>query len=200
MGINLTSFAKILKCAGTEDSVKISANDVGADVADFIFENSTADRVAHFQLKLMDIDSDHMGVPENAEYAAVINMPSNEYRRIFTDLSVIGDTITVEATKQMVSFYVKGDIGKGSLSIQQSDGADDDKNPITINVQEPVKMTFPGRYLTMFTKAVPISNNVTLCLQADNPLAVEFALPDEHGYVRYFLAPKIDESEEQAED
>eukprot|EP00171_Calliarthron_tuberculosum_P019653 IDg19653t1 len=67
MGINLTSFSKILKCAGPNDSVKVSAPDDGADVADFVFESESSDRTANFQLKLMDIDSEHMGVPEDTE-------------------------------------------------------------------------------------------------------------------------------------
>lgn len=197
LGINLSSFSKILKCAGNNDSLKITADDDGADAAEFIFENTSADRVAHFQLKLMDIDSEHMGVPDNTDYEAVINMPSAEYRRIFTDLSVIGDTISIECSKQSACFSVEGDIGTGSLNIQQSDAADDEKNAVTITVQEPVKMTFPGRYLNLFAKAVPISEQVTLCLSASSPLAVEFALPEENGYVRFFLAPKIDEGEEE---
>lgn len=196
MGINLTSFSKVLRCAGNEDSVKIVADDSGADVAEFIFENASADRVAHFELKLMDIDSENMNVPDDSDYQAVINIPSAEYRRIFNDLSIIGDTISIEATKNNACFSVEGDIGNGSLNIQQSDSADD-KNPVTISVNDPVKMTFPGKYLNMFTKAVPVSDSVTLCVQDGNPLAVEFSLPEELGFVRYFLAPKIDQEDEE---
>jgi len=62
MGINIGSFAKIMRCAGTEDSVKIVADDSGPDCAEFIFENTGTDRVAHFELKLMDIDQDTTNV------------------------------------------------------------------------------------------------------------------------------------------
>lgn len=194
MGINLTSFSKILRCAGSKDSVKIVADDAGADCAEFMFENETLDRIAHFELKLMDIDTEHLGIPENSDYQAIVNMPSTEYRRIFNDLSVIGDTISIELTKNSACFSVEGDIGSGSLNISQTEAADE-KDAITINVKEPVKMTFPGKYLNMFTKAVPMSETVTLCIQDGNPLAIEFSLPDENGFVRYFLAPKIDSEE-----
>lgn len=195
LGINMANICKVLKCAQNDDSVKIQADDEGADSAEFMFENSAGDRVAHFQLKLMDIDSEHMDVPED-EYQAVIQMPSSEYRRIFTDLSVIGETVTIEACKQSVSFTVEGDIGEGSLNVTQSDAADDSKEAVSISVKEPIKMTFPGRYLVMFTKAVPVSKQVSLCLQEGRPLAVEFTLPEEHGYVRYYLAPKLDDEED----
>lgn len=198
LGINLSSFSKILKCADSNDSVKIVADDSGADSAEFIFENETADRVAHFELKLMDIDSDHLSIPENSDYQAIINMPTAEYRRIFSDLSIIGDTISIELTKNNACFSVTGDIGSGSLNLAQTEAADD-KPAVTINVKEPVKMTFPGKYLNTFTKAVPISDTVTLCVQDGNPLAIEFALPDEMGFVRYFLAPKIDQDDDEEE-
>lgn len=39
----------------------------------------------------MDIDSEHLGIPE-AEYHAIVKMPSSEFARICKDLSTIGDT------------------------------------------------------------------------------------------------------------
>jgi len=39
----------------------------------------------------MDIDSEHLGIPE-AEYHAIVKMPSTEFARICRDLSSIGDT------------------------------------------------------------------------------------------------------------
>lgn len=42
----------------------------------------------------MDIDSEHLGIPET-EYEALVRMPSAEFARICKDLSTIGDTGTV---------------------------------------------------------------------------------------------------------
>lgn len=180
LGINIENFCKVLKCAQNDDSVKITADDEGADCAEFMFENQAGDRVAHFQLKLMDIDSEHMNVPED-EYHAVVNMPTSEYKRVFTDLSVIGDTVTIEASKQSVCFSVEGDIGVGALNVHQSDAVDD-KDAVSISVAEPIRMTFPGQYLVNFTKACAVSSQVSLCMQEGRPMAVEFTLPEEHGY------------------
>lgn len=200
LGINLPNLAKILKCAGNEDSVKITANDEGADTAEFIFESAGGDRISQFELKLMDIDADHLGVPEDDRYSAVIRMPTGEYRRIFSDLATIGDMVEIDVSKQSATFSVEGTIGKGSLTIQQSDAADEDDNAVTITVEEPTKMTFPGSYLTSFAKAVPMSSKVVMGLHPDMPLAVEFTLPNEDGYVRYFVAPTMEEEEEEGGD
>ena len=62
-----------------------------------------------------------------------------------------------------------------------------------------MELTFALRYLNFFTKATPLSSSVTLSMSKDVPLVVEYRIGD-MGYIRYYLAPKIeDEDEEPAE-
>ena len=70
-----------------------------------------------FDLKLMDIDSEHLGIPET-EYSATIRMPASEYSRIVRDLSSIGDTVTISATKEGVKFSTQGDVGTANITIR----------------------------------------------------------------------------------
>lgn len=192
LGIHLANFAKVLRCAGNDDSLKITADDDSPDCAEFMFESAKGDRVAHFQLKLMDIDCEQVAVPE-PEYTTVVTMPSAEYRRICTDLAVLGENVTIEVNKNSACFSVDGDIGVGALTINQTSAVDEkEEDAVTIDCQEPVKMTFPGQYLLSYTKAGAVSPVVSLFLRDMLPLGVEFNLPDEHGYVRFYLAPKVD--------
>ena len=54
-------------------------------------DGAAQDKIADFEMKLMDIDSEHLGIPD-AEYHSIVRMPSNEFSRICKDLSTIGDT------------------------------------------------------------------------------------------------------------
>jgi proliferating cell nuclear antigen len=63
LGLNLGGVAKILKCAANDDQITIKADDDG-DTVNFVFEGKDGDRVSDFELKLMDIDSEHLGIPE----------------------------------------------------------------------------------------------------------------------------------------
>ena len=92
LGLNLANLSMILKCAGNDDPVTMKAED-GGDNATFMFESPGQDRISEFEMKLMDIDSEHLGIPEQ-EYKCVIKMPSSEFQRICRDLSVLGDTCT----------------------------------------------------------------------------------------------------------
>jgi len=195
LGINFASLGKILKCMGSKDHLSIRAEDEG-DSALFVFESEDSNRISNFKLKLMEIDQEQLGIPDT-EYKAVIRMPSSEFQRICRDLSAIGDTVTISATKEGAKFSVAGDIGGGDMTLRQSDnqGVDgDESEKVMIELEEPVQQTFALRYLNNFTKATALSKTVTLSLGPDVPLVTEYKM-DNLGSVRYYLAPKIDDEE-----
>jgi proliferating cell nuclear antigen len=60
LGINLTTMAKILKCAGNDDVLTLKAEDSG-DTLTFMFESQKQDKVRYLQFnqtKLIKICSD----------------------------------------------------------------------------------------------------------------------------------------------
>jgi len=190
LGINLASMSKILKCAGNDDSLTLKAADE-ADSIQFLFESPKHDKISDFDLKLMEIESDALGIPET-EYKAVVNMPSTELQRICRDLSVLGDTVKIAVTKEGVKFSVTGELGTGNITCRQGEGAVDDTEAVTIKLDEAVTLAFALRYLNFFTKATSLANDVTLSLSPDVPLMVEYKM-EELGHIRFYLAPKIDE-------
>lgn len=69
------------------------------------------------------------------------------------------------------------------------------QDKVTVTMEEPVTLKFALRYLALFTKATPLGPVVTISMTPDNPVVVEYPI-DTFGYVRYYLAPKIDEADE----
>lgn len=65
-----------------------------------------------------------------------------------------------------------------------------------IEMTEPVSLTFALRYMNSFTRATPLSNTVTISLSSDLPVVVEYKIA-EMGYIRFYLAPKIEEDEDE---
>lgn len=90
LGINLTSLTKVLRAAQASDILTIKAEDA-PDVVNLVFESSEKDRISEYDLKLMDIDQEHLGIPET-DYAASITLPSAEFQRICRDLSNISES------------------------------------------------------------------------------------------------------------
>jgi proliferating cell nuclear antigen len=198
LGINLASMAKILKCAGNEDIITLKAQD-NEDNVTFMFESPKQTRVSHFALKLMDIDSEHLGIPDT-DYHCVVQMPALEFQRICREISIIGDTVKISASKEGVKFQVAGDMGTGNIVCKSNPSVDDEDDAVSVRCDEEVNLTFALRYLNFFAKATPLSGRVTLRMSPDVPLVTEYAIGDdgELGYIRFYLAPKIEEEEEDS--
>eukprot|EP00798_Chlamydomonas_sp_ICE-L_P027539 gene27539-8792_t len=163
-------FDKELNPACNDDIVTMRAEDDGDTLA-LVFESGKQDRVSDFDLKLMSIESAQLGIPDQ-DYSAECKMPSSEYMRICRDLASIGDSVVLSATKE---------------GIKEEDN-------ITVNLNEPVSLTFALRYLNNFSKATALSSHVKISLTKDLPIVVEYPI-ENMGHVRYFLAPKIEDEE-----
>ncbi|EKX38596.1 proliferating cell nuclear antigen [Guillardia theta CCMP2712] len=190
LGLNLASITKMLKCANNDDAITLKAEDQG-DTLTLMFESPNQDRISDFEIKLMDIDSEHLGIPDT-EYKATVKMSAAEFQRIMRDLSTIGDTVSISCTKEAVKFSVEGDIGQGNVIMRHNAAVDKEDEATIIELEEPVSLTFALRYLNLFTKATPLSSTVTLSMSPDVPLVTEYKVGD-MGNIRFFLAPKIDE-------
>eukprot|EP00842_Homolaphlyctis_polyrhiza_P004417 jgi/Hompol1/4977/HPOL_002314-RA len=192
LGISLVSLGKILKCAANDDTLTLRANE-NADVLSLTFESPNTDRISEFEIKLMDIDSEHLGIPDTV-YDAVIKMSSAEFQRICRDMSTLSESITIDCTKEGVRFSADGDIGSGSISLKSGMSVDDAEDTNTvIELQQACTHSFSLKYLSNFTKATPLAKQVTLNLSGEAPLLVEYKVND-IGYIRYYLAPKIDDA------
>jgi len=192
MGMNLDSMNKILKCASNEDIITVKAQDQ-ADTVTFVFEANNQEKVSDYEMKLMNLDQEHLGIPET-DYACVIKMPSGEFARVVRDLAQFGESVVISCTKEGVKFSAAGDIGVGNIKLAQTANVDKEEEAVTIEMQEPVNLTFASRYLQMFTKASCLAGQVSLSMSPDVPLVVEYNIAD-MGHIRYYLAPKIEDED-----
>ncbi|GBP46911.1 Proliferating cell nuclear antigen [Eumeta japonica] len=196
MGMNLNSVAKILKCAGDKDTVTMKAQD-NADTVTFVFESPNQEKVSDYEMKLMNLDLEHLGIPET-EYSCTIRMPSAEFARICRDLSQFGDSMVIACTKEGVKFSATGEIGSANIKLAQTASVDKEEEAVIIEMDEPVTLTFACQYLNYFTKATSLSPQVQLSMSADVPLVVEYRIQD-IGHIRYYLAPKIEDDDSYIE-
>jgi len=204
IGISMSALTKIVRTANNEDILTIKKDDDG-DSLGLVFEGSKTDRVAEYDMKLMDIDSEHLGIPDT-QYDAVVRMSSGEFARITRDLANVGDTVKIEVSKEGVGFSAEGEIGNAKLTLKQGSGsaavADDEEEedddgkpkskkrktggaagsssgeevvPVRIQLQQSVSLTFSLKYLSNFAKAAPLCKEVALHMSNEVPLLVSCA-------------------------
>jgi len=184
LGLSLGNWLKVIKCAENDDRVTLRTDNSGSTLT-FIFEGKSDEKVSEFQLNLLTIDSEHLGIPEQ-EYSAVITMSSSQFARICREMSQLSDTLIIDVDKQRVKFSVSGDAGEGAVTLKHKDTGND---KTIIEVAERVCMSFALRYLNLFNKAATLGELLYLSLSPDLPLVVHFEF--ELGEMKYFLAPKI---------
>jgi len=202
LGMNLGNLTKILKCANNDDQITLKSAD-DSDKMTLIFEAKNKSEMSEYQLKLMNLDCEYLGIPDTS-YSVNIKMPSSKFMRICRDLAQIGDSITISCTKEGVRFSATGDMGSGKVSVHQSASQDKKEETVSIQMTEPICLSFAVKYLNFFTKATPLSPQVCLSMAPDVPLVVEYNIVSQgeedeeiqHGHICYYLAPKIDEEAE----
>ncbi|ELK34489.1 Proliferating cell nuclear antigen [Myotis davidii] len=192
MGVNLTSMSKVLKYAGNEDIITLRAED-NANTLALVFEAPTQEKVSDYEMKLMDLDVEQLGIPEQ-EYSCVVKMSSGEFAHICRDLSHIGDAVVISCGKDGIKFSASGELGNGNIKLSQTSNVDKEEEAVAIEMNEVVQLTFVLRYLNFFTKTTSLSPTVTLSMSADVPLVVEYKIAD-MGHLKYYLNPKIKDEE-----
>jgi len=239
MGLNLLNLNKIFG-AFSGGNVTMQSDSDG-DIVKFIFEDEKSQKTQNFELRLMDIDVEPLGIPEQ-EYEATFTMPSNEFTKIVKDLLVIGDAVTIAVTKGDVMFKVEGDIGKADIVIKKDEklserkkkrktkkknkkknvkkenddeemeeevaveseseeessdnNSDSEPNMLELKVKEKIELQFAAAYLKKFCAAAPLSKTVSVSLSKDVPMVICYEIED-LGHIKYFLAPKIDDDDDE---
>lgn len=178
MGVQLNPLYRALKCMDPEDQLTLDA-DYKEDTLGIEINRDV--RSARFQLHLIDLDTDRLSIPEQ-EYEVNLTMTAVEFKKICTDLSHFGETITLGGMDDGFVFTVTGDSGEASINL---------KTPIEYSCYSEVFLNFPLRHLIGFTKATPLAEQVHLRLSVDSPLVVEYAFPE--GWIKFYLSPKIND-------
>lgn len=105
LGINLVSLTKVLRAAQSSDVLTLKAEDT-PDVVNLVFESPETDRISEYDIKLMDIDQDHLEIPDT-DYAATVEMPSAEFQRIVKNLNDLSES----GSSSALVFIILSDAG-----------------------------------------------------------------------------------------
>jgi proliferating cell nuclear antigen len=189
LGIQVANLWKLMKCGGNDDSITLKASSESSSL-NIKFENKKLKKSCDFNLNLITIDSEHLGIPETS-YGSSILMSSNEFNRIMKELYALSETVSIETSKNSVIFSVASEQINGSIKIDSNETNTQEELTV-IKVDEPVNLAFALRYLNMFTKATALTEQVHISLSAEYPLRVEYRL-SKLGSLKYYLAPRINE-------
>ena len=171
LGLNFKSLAMVLRGAKGQLTMKHNHSDT-LDVS-----VNKLDGTATYNLKLMDIDSEYLGLPDKPHEALCV-LSANTLAKVIKDLGDFSDTCTIHITEKF-HIDVQGDVGKVQWESEDA----------KCSVQQDVApLMFGTRYLSIFTKAAAVAQKVVVGVSENTPICLTYPL--EHGHIRYYLAPK----------
>ena len=108
-----------MKLADSSDSITLQA-DQDPSTLKIIFENEKTGRHTEFNLNLMQLQVEHLSIPET-EYSSLITINSSEFSKICKELLSLSDAITIQTSPNTVQLKVDGSAGSGFIRLSSND-------------------------------------------------------------------------------
>ncbi|CAG8705130.1 6472_t:CDS:2, partial [Cetraspora pellucida] len=130
-----------------------------------LYRGSDNYKETEYKIQLLNIDQEKLYI-SSTDYSIIIDIPSDELKRIFSDQNVIYETvkITVEQNKKIVKFTSLSNFNNECINIlKEKEGSFD--NEITIKAENDIDDLFSLKYLLLLTKASSLTHCVQICLE-----------------------------------
>lgn len=189
LGLSLVELSKLLKMASSDDTVKLKSDSENSFLT-IEFENAKSSKTSEFQLNLLTLDSESLGIPDT-EYPTTVKMSSSEFFKICKELTTVADTVQIEIKDEtLAKLSYTGKSGSGKINLKSCIG--DTEDSIIITCQEEVNSRFGLSYLNNFSKASSLSTVVEINLSLSYPMMIHYQIED-IGFMKFYLAPKMDD-------
>lgn len=179
-GVRIDEFSKLIRRGDKKDTVEVS-----------IGENSTLvikiknGYSREFKMRLIESSSGSTPLPKlNFNSRVVLN--SSTLDRVFSDIQVVSEYITLGSEQTKIVFTGKGDSGEANITLDQSSVGLED-----ITVKESSSATYSLDYLSRIIKAIgSIGGSVIAEYSTKMPLRLEFRVAN-IGRIHFYLAPRV---------
>jgi proliferating cell nuclear antigen len=181
--VRVEDFVKLIGRSDTKDSVEISSTEEDALI--FRLKNGYK---REFKVHLIESTTGTAPLPK-LEFDAKVQMAKNVFEKVLSDISVVADQVTIQASKDTISFSGKSDVGQATIDLEKG-GAD----ILELNVKQEGKATYNIDYILNLSKSIgSASDTVVFEYSPKKPIRLEYRLNEQGARVHFFLAPRISE-------
>lgn len=189
IGINTGILYKVLHAREKNQRLTIKVEEAGGDRLELIMSSDNpAIFDKKFDIPLMEIDTEMMGIPE-MEYQAELSLPSITFATLIDQLKLFGDTLRVECSEEKIQLFSESlDVGKMSVDIPI-----DDLNSFAIEENEQLNLSFSLMHMHNICLYSKLAKDVEIGLTKNYPIRMQYLLDDADAKILFYLAPKIDD-------
>jgi proliferating cell nuclear antigen len=187
MGLNMNSMWKLLKTAGTHDTITLYTKQNQPHELGIVINNSDKNATTEYKLSLLDCDAENIQIPD-VTFDRVLTLPSGYFQRMAREMSNLGEFITISVKGAQLQFTCKGSFATQHTNIGESNGC----MSVSSSTGEDVEGIYSLRYLSLFTRASGLCNTVVLYLKQNFPLLLSYNVAS-LGTLRFCLATRVEE-------
>jgi len=175
VGIDIDYAKKILKRAKANEQIRI-----GMEKGKLIMTFETDKSKREFRMPLLDLTEGVSKEPP-IEYNNSFKISSETLKEIVEDTSIVSNYVKFVLDPDTVSIDIKSDTGE----IREDFKVGEDV--MEIKAETGARSLYPVQYLSDILKATRKSDIVSIYMETEKPLRLEFNL--EGAFIRYYLAP-----------
>lgn len=209
IGMSTIIFHKILNTRGADHTLMLALDADDQDRLNIEFRTEDKGEFnKSFHMPLMDIDTDHMCIPET-DYDLEFTLASKKMKSIVDELSHFGDTLTISFADDTV-FFAAETATEGSMKLK---AGIEDFDRCAVDDEAKIECGYATRFVQFMTHFHKLNKACTLFIQTDVPMQFRYSLDvdgegegggegekestlEQQNYARFFLAPKISDSDE----
>jgi proliferating cell nuclear antigen len=181
--LRVEDLVKLIGRSDAKDSVEISSSDEEAIKVKF-----TNGYKREFEVHLIESSAAAAPLPK-LEFTTKSTLTKSIFEKVLSDINVVSDQVTIQASKDKLTFSGKSDVGKASIDLQKGDA-----DVLELQAGAEDKATYSIDYLLNISKAMSSTADTITCqFSTKKPVKLEMKLNDQGARVHYFLAPRISE-------
>lgn len=181
--LRVEDLVKLIGRSETKDSIEISATEEDAISVKF-----TNGYKREFTIHLIESSGGAAPLPK-LEFDTKATLTKTILEKVLGDISVVSDQVTIQASKDKLTFSGKSDVGKAEIGLLKNDA-----DVLDLQVGTDSKATYSIDYILGILKALGgVTDTVQMELSTKKPVRLQLKLNDQGATIWYFLAPRVSE-------
>jgi proliferating cell nuclear antigen len=178
LAVDTKELLKVLKRGKSDDTLTLQADEGHLII---IFKNMDLRRT--FKIKLIDLDYEPPQAPD-LEWPSTVKLPFSTFKDAISDIEVMDNKVAMSVDEDKIYMDAEGDFGDAKFEYLHGE-----------KIEKKVRSVFSLEKIKFMLKTDKFSDEVTLGLGVDMPLLLILNDVDENGFLRYMLAPRIEQEE-----
>lgn len=139
----------------------------------------------YFKIPLVDLDTDTLTIPSDAEYDAEFSINSKKIQEICSQLLIFGDIMQIICSEEKIDLISSGVNGEMLVKIPI-----DDLLEYSISEGEIIDISYSLNYIQKMCITNKLANEIEFSISGNIPMRIKYKL-DDNSYVTFYIAPKI---------